>query len=185
MQFIKNELNGSGYLHGYRWIHLRCLQAGFTVKQEMIRILLKILDPHGVSIRKRRRLRRRQYHSNGPNFIWHIDSYDKLKPYGIGINGCIDGFSRKIIWVRASPTTNNPRVIAGFYLEAVKELKGCPLTVRSDMRTENGHIENMQIFLRQSNEFVNSSRPAFLYGTGTANQRIECWWAILRKHNSQ
>ena len=23
-----------------------------------------------------------------------MDSYDKLKPYGIAINGCIDGFSR-------------------------------------------------------------------------------------------
>ena len=27
----------------------------------------------------------------GPNFIWHMDGYDKLKPYGITIHGCIDG----------------------------------------------------------------------------------------------
>ena len=34
-----------------------------------------------------------------------IDSYDKLKPYGIGINGCIDGFSRHIMWMEAYTTT--------------------------------------------------------------------------------
>ena len=27
----------------------------------------------------------------GPNYLWHMDSYDKLKPYGISIHGCIDG----------------------------------------------------------------------------------------------
>ena len=28
---------------------------------------------------------------NTPNFIWHCDGYDKLKPFGIAIHGCIDG----------------------------------------------------------------------------------------------
>ena len=27
----------------------------------------------------------------GPDFCWHIDGYDKLKPYGFAIHGCIDG----------------------------------------------------------------------------------------------
>ena len=27
----------------------------------------------------------------GPNFSWHCDGYDKLKPFGIAIHGCIDG----------------------------------------------------------------------------------------------
>lgn len=26
-----------------------------------------------------------------PNFLWHIDGYDELKPYGFAIHGCIDG----------------------------------------------------------------------------------------------
>ena len=37
--------------------------------------------------------RARQYTCSGPNALWHMDSYDKLKPYGIAINDCIDGFS--------------------------------------------------------------------------------------------
>lgn len=34
----------------------------------------------------------------GPNFIWHVDGYDKLTPYGITLHGCIDG------WVTSSFT---------------------------------------------------------------------------------
>ena len=26
-----------------------------------------------------------------PNFVWHLDGYDKLKPYGFAIHACIDG----------------------------------------------------------------------------------------------
>ena len=28
----------------------------------------------------------------GPNYIWHMDGYDKLKPFGIAVHGCIDGY---------------------------------------------------------------------------------------------
>lgn len=28
----------------------------------------------------------------GPNYIWHIDGYDKLSPYGLPIHGCVDGW---------------------------------------------------------------------------------------------
>ena len=27
----------------------------------------------------------------GPNWLWHIDRYDKRKPYGFAIHGAIDG----------------------------------------------------------------------------------------------
>ena len=73
---------------------------------------MKILDPEGIAARKRHRLRRRQYKSKGPNFVWHIDSYDKLKPYGIAINGCIDGFSINFVWLEASTTNIDPKVVA-------------------------------------------------------------------------
>lgn len=42
---------------------------------------------------------RRCYYSEGPSYVWHLDGYDKLKPYGFPIHGCIDGFSRKILWL--------------------------------------------------------------------------------------
>ena len=32
----------------------------------------------------------------GPDFVWHIDGYDKLKPYGFTIHGCVDGLAHLI-----------------------------------------------------------------------------------------
>ncbi len=31
----------------------------------------------------------------GPNFVWHLDGYDKLSQYGLCIHGCIDGLVGK------------------------------------------------------------------------------------------
>lgn len=109
-KFIKEEVQKSGKMHGYKWMHLRCILNSFVVTQDVVRELLIIMDPKGVEIRKRNTLRRRQYFNKGPNYLWHFDSYDKLKPYGICINGCIDGFSRHIIWLQASYTSNDPKV---------------------------------------------------------------------------
>ena len=57
------------------------------VPHETVRMLLKQLDPAGVSRRQQHRLHRRTYASRGPCHMWHIDGYDKLRPYGILIHG--------------------------------------------------------------------------------------------------
>lgn len=175
--FMEELLQTDGNLHGYRWMHLRCIQRGFVASLEDVRLLLKILDPVGVQLRSGRRMHRREYISRGPNFIWHFDSYDKLKPYGLCINGCIDGFSRTIIWLDVYSTSSDPRVVAGYYMEAVQTRKGCPQKMRGDMGTENGHVAEMQTFLTGNN--------SFLYGKSCHNQRIESWWGILRRHSAQ
>ena len=78
--------------------------------------------PVGVECRKRKRLRRRAYHTKGPNSVWHIDGHDKLKPFGFSIHACIDGFSRRLIWLEVGPTNKDPEVIAKMYLDAVKQI---------------------------------------------------------------
>ena len=55
-------------------------------------MLLATMDHEGTKTRKSRRLKRRIYLNKGPNYMWHADGYDKLKPYGISIHGCIDGY---------------------------------------------------------------------------------------------
>lgn len=65
--------------------------------RETVRLALKVMDPDGVTGRKKHRLKRRKYFSPGPNFLWHIDGYDKLKAYGFAIHGWIDGYSRRIM----------------------------------------------------------------------------------------
>ena len=43
---------------------------------------------------------------------------------GFAIHGCIDGFSRKILWCHVDATNNDPRYIAKYYYDFVKFSKG-------------------------------------------------------------
>ena len=62
-----------------------------------------------------------------------MDSYDKLKPYGICINGAIDGCSRFIIRLKAFRTSSDPKVIARYYTDSVESKMGCPARIRADI----------------------------------------------------
>ena len=128
----------------------RCRENGLSVRTNDIRIILRHLDPEGVALRSARCLRRHDYYAPGPNFIWHLDGYDKLKPFGICISGCICGFSRKLIWLNAYNTNNNPRIFGGYFLEAVNQYGGCPRFVRGDYGTENVHVKNFQTFFSET-----------------------------------
>ena len=91
--FINDELNKTDSMHGYRWMQYKCLQNGLVVPRDDVAALMQLLDPDGIALRVRKRLKRRKYFSQGTDFVWHIDGYDKLKRYGIAVHGCIDGFS--------------------------------------------------------------------------------------------
>ncbi|KAK0145716.1 hypothetical protein N1851_015376 [Merluccius polli] len=184
VQFIEEQLNTSGQLCGYRWMYRKCKENGLHVKKEEIRLILKELDPRGVEIRGLRRLHRRRYFAKGPNYIWHFDSYDKLKPFGICINGCIDGFSRKTIWMNAFTTSSDPKIIGGYYMEAVQRLGGCPRIARGDKGTENVKVRDFQRFLRR-NIHDGSAIDSYIDGASTANQRIESWWGFLRRESME
>ena len=78
--------------------------------------LLNKIDPEGCSYKRAKHLRRRNYVSMGLNYCWYKDEYDKLKlPYSFPIHGCIDGFSRKILWLKVTRSNNDPAVISQFY----------------------------------------------------------------------
>lgn len=114
--FVYEQLQQQGQMQGYCWLHHLALQQGFVVQQDTVRQIIKLIDPQGVDLWKSRRLRRRQYSIRGPNALWHMDSYDKLKPYGIGINGCIDEFSWYVVWMEAYTTNSDPEVVADYYI---------------------------------------------------------------------
>ena len=127
------KLQGNAYNFGYRatWKGLRNLYK-FKVKQKKVIKVLKELDPEGVEARSRYRLKRRVYEVSVPNFLWHADNHDKLKRFGFAIYGCIDGFSKKVIWIEMSTTNNDPDVIAHYYLQTIKKCKFLPAVIRTD-----------------------------------------------------
>ena len=91
------------------WARIR--KRGIIVKRARVMTLLKELDPDGVETRRKKRLRRRAYHTKGPHFTWHIDGLDNLKPFGFSVHSCVDGFSRRLLWLKVGPTNKNPEVI--------------------------------------------------------------------------
>lgn len=82
-------------------------------------------------------LKRWEYRNFGLNFVWYIDVYDKLKLYGFFIYGCIDGFSRRVIWLKVLRINNDLVVIVGFYFEVVEMEGGCFVILRIDIGIEN------------------------------------------------
>ena len=155
-------------------MYQKCISNGFKVRRDDVRMILSALDNEGVRLRRGRRIRRREYFSKGPNFIWHIDGYDKLMPFGFGIHGCIDGFSKKIIWLNVYRTNSDPTIVGMYFVDAVEKMQGCPKFVRADLGTENALVKQCQVVLTRR---VNS----FLEGTSTGNQRIESLWGHLRR----
>ena len=104
----------------------------YITNKEMVRLCLKNLEESHVALRQCRRLQRLQYISPGPDHLWPIDGYDKLKPYEFAIHGTIDGFSRKIIWLSVSSSNNNRAYMAYYFIQSITELGKIPQIVRGE-----------------------------------------------------
>ncbi|XP_060555200.1 uncharacterized protein LOC132716065 [Ruditapes philippinarum] len=136
-------------------------------------------------MRKAHRLKRRFYCAKGPNNIWHLDGYDKFKPFGFCIHGAVDGFSRKVIWLEVSDTNNDPKLIAIYYLDALKRIKKTPRILRCDAGTENSVVCLLQQFFRNEATDHFAGSRSVIVGRSTSNQRIERWWGTLRQQGIQ
>ena len=156
---------------------------GVAVNRNTVMEIVRELDPEGVSSRKKKLLRRRTYSVPGPDFMWHIDGSDKLKLYGFSVHGCIciDGFSRRIIWLETGPSNKDPEIIASYFISTVKNINGVPRKIRSDDGTENSLIEPIQIALRASHDDEFAGLASFAIGTSPSNQRIQGLWSPFAK----
>ncbi|XP_024117477.2 uncharacterized protein LOC112139011 [Oryzias melastigma] len=183
---ITDELKGSGQLFGYRamWQTLK-QKYSFVVKRDDVMHLMAEMDPIRVENRSKRRFFRRVYRSVGPNEVWHVDGYDKLKPFGIAISGCIDGYSRRIMWLKCGKSNNDPTIIAQMYMQCAAELGVIPMRLRTDCGTENGLMAALHCSLRSEHGDEFAGTKSHMYGTSTANHGIESWWSYFRKQRSQ
>ena len=180
---VEREFEGSGSLIGYRQMHQRLrIDYGLVVSRETVRLTLRTLDPGGVERRSQHKLKRRSYSDKGPIFIWHLDGYDKLKPFGLCIHGAIDGYSRRILWLEVGTSNNDQRIVARYFLDCVKQVGVVPRCVRGDRGTESVNICALQHFFRRDRTDPMAGEKSFLYGRSASNQRIEAWWSFLRKN---
>lgn len=176
------EVNSSGINLGYRsmWRRLKS-KYHLIVKQATVLKYLRIVDPEGIELRSRYRLKRRTYLLPGPNYMWHMDGYDKLKPYGFAIYALIDGYSRKILYMAVSTTNNKPEVIAHYFTIVVLEHGCVPTILRVDAGTENPLTGLIQQALRHYHEDEDAGPKSYFVGPSTHNQRIERFWGEGRR----
>ena len=62
------------------------------------------------------------------------------------IHGTINGFSRKVLWLKVLCSNNSPSVIGSIYFDCVKEMDGCPIKLICDLGTKNVLVAAMQTF---------------------------------------
>ncbi|XP_013390872.1 uncharacterized protein LOC106159197 [Lingula anatina] len=179
---LQDELTSASSLVGYREMTSILRKKGLIVRRNTVMQLLRTLDPEGVEIRRRRRLKRKVYISPGPNYAWHVDGNDKLKPFGFAVHGAIDGYSRMILWLNVAPSNKDPAIISYFYMQTVAALHGCPSLLQTDPGVENGIIAALQCTFRVNHEDELAGSKSHKYGKSTTNQRIESWWSYYRRN---
>ncbi|KAB0801248.1 hypothetical protein PPYR_05602 [Photinus pyralis] len=144
-----------------------------SVARWRVREQLHALDHLGRALRRRTTIQRRIYQVKGANYLWHIDSNHKLISYRLVYHGCIDGYSRLLIYLRC--LTNNK---AASVLELFKHgtnLFGIPSRVRGDRGVENIHVAQFMLNER------GIDRGSFIVGRSVHNQRIERLWAEVNR----
>lgn len=111
---------------------------------------------------------RRTYSVPWPNSLWHMDGNHSLIRWGFVIHGCIDGFSRMIIYLQCC-TNNCAETVCAFFENATQTF-GWPSRVRGDFGGENVDVASRMEDVRGQN------RGSFIRGPSTRNQRIERLW---------
>lgn len=135
---------------------------------------------------KRRRL---GWTTPGPDFIWSIDGYEKLKAFGFQVYAGIDAHSRHIVWFYIGVSSTTQRSIVGQYLEVIKQRGIMPNIIRSDRGVETALVAGAHFFLAQPRIRVDDSgqrrdlrfRECWVYGKSINNEKIESWWLRLYK----
>ena len=178
------------------WAHLR--RNHFRVRFNDMKEIIRALDPANVRHRQAGMLTntRGEYICKGPDEVWSIDGYDKLKRWGINIYATIDGYSRRLLWVYTGITNRTQVSVAVQFCKAVQFHNKFPHIIRSDRGAETSILADIQYDLGVVDMYEKSVSPVnengealdewplrefYIYGTSTKNIRIESWWRQLRR----
>ena len=152
-----------------------CIKNQLNVSRAIVAQIMKELDPVCVDARQRRTLRRRLYYSKSPNWVLHLDGYDKVKPFGFDIHGCIDGYSRRILWLNVLRSNKDPKEACNLFINYLTVMKGVPRKIVADRGTENVFVGGSQRFLRRNHKDDLAGHWSFLFQKSIASQRIEAF----------
>jgi hypothetical protein len=89
--------------------------------------------------------------------------------FPVGVYGCIDTASRKLLWLRVWTGNSDPNLIGRFYLDYLYESRMIASKIRIDKGTETGKMATLHAFLRRHHGDMDPL-DTVIYGPSTANQ---------------
>ncbi len=143
-------------------------QRGVHVQRYRIRESIARTDPLRRSLRWHEAVSRRTYSVKGANSLWHIDGHHSLIRWRFVVHGCIDGYSRLIVFLNCN-TNNKASTVYQEFRKATDEY-GVPSRVRSDRGGENMQVCYFMVAYR------GPDRASHIAGSSVHNQRIERLW---------
>ena len=186
---VEKEVEGPGKLLGYRAMHHKLrIQHGIMVPRHLVHSMMADLDPDGLDARnvhKRLRRKKKPFESDGPLSLVSLDGHDKLCGYQnwtfpLAVYGCLDTFSRKILFLFLSHSNSDPLIIGNKYLAYLTETQILPNTLRVDRGTETGKMASIHVFLRDKMQDLEDPMVSVVFGPSTTN-KIERWWRDLHE----
>ena len=186
---VGKELEGPGKLLGYRTMHHKLrTQHGIKVPRHLVHNMMADLDPDGLDARnlqKRLKRKKKPFESDGPLSLVSLDGHDKLCGYQnwtfpLAVYGCLDTFSRKILFLFLSHSNSDPLIIGNRYLAYLTETQILPKTLRVDKGTETGKMASIHVFLQDKIGDLENPMDSIIFGPSTTN-KIERWWRDLHE----
>jgi hypothetical protein len=136
------------------------------VTRQQLRGCISRVDSVGRQQRKHKAVKRRVYEVEGPHHLWHINGHHKLMNYGLVTHGCIDGYSRAIMYMRCTDNNQAATTLRLFQGACLQYM--LPSRVRGDRGGENIRIADTVIQHRHL--YYCPSRKALL---------PQAWWLTV------
>ena len=104
-------------------MHQKLLMNGLVIDYVSFRLILKELD--SLVLHKEHDIVRLDstYISTDPRHTYHIDGYDKSKPFGFTNHAALDDYSRKILCLFVGSSNNDPKIIVYYLFNCLLDLQ--------------------------------------------------------------
>lgn len=169
-EIIRDYIREHGTTTGQVYIAGYVRSLGLRVQRRRVRKCLARLDPQNTALRWGIVVSRRVYQVPWPNSLWHLDGHHSLIRWKLVIHGCIDGYSRRIIFLKCN-SNNLAETVLDLFLDAVnRDGDRWPSRIRVDRGVENVLVCEAMV------QFRGEGRASFIAGPSTHNQRIERLW---------
>ena len=128
---------------------------------------------------------KRYFSCDGPLNVVSLDGHEKLCGYqsctfSVRVYGCLDTYSRKILFLRVRYSNSNSMIIGEKYLKFLHEVRTLARFIWIDCGTDPGKMATIQTYLSSKVSDLNDSVDSVIYGPSTTN-KIERWWKDLHE----